>query len=116
MQDLIQHLQDKADLTAEQAEKSIHAIKDYVVTKFPMLQGAVDNMFGKTATATVTTEPSLTDKISSAASDAGHKVGDFASTAADKAKDLAHDATEKAEEMYDSAKDKLTNIFGGKND
>lgn len=45
MTDLIQHLQDKAGITAEQAEKSLQAIKEYVVGKFPMLAGAVENMF-----------------------------------------------------------------------
>lgn len=45
MIELIQHLQEKAGITAEQAEKSLQTIKEYVVSKFPMLEGAVENMF-----------------------------------------------------------------------
>lgn len=45
MNELIQLLQDKAGLTPEQAHKSLETIKQFVVDKFPMLAGAVDNIF-----------------------------------------------------------------------
>jgi len=46
MQELIEKLKTEAGLTDEQAKKAIEAIKNYVVEKFPMLESAVNNMFG----------------------------------------------------------------------
>lgn len=46
MQELIEKLKAEAGLTDEQAKKAIEAIKSYVVEKFPMLEGAVNNVFG----------------------------------------------------------------------
>ncbi|MES1216469.1 MAG: hypothetical protein ABUT20_13210 [Bacteroidota bacterium] len=46
MQELIDKLKSEAGLTDEQAEKALQTIKDYVVEKFPMLEGAVNNVFG----------------------------------------------------------------------
>lgn len=46
MQELINKLKAEAGLTDEQARKAIEAIKNYVVEKFPMLEGAVNNVFG----------------------------------------------------------------------
>jgi len=47
MQDLIEKLKTEAGLTEDQAKKALDTIKAYVVEKFPMLEGAVDNMFGQ---------------------------------------------------------------------
>ncbi len=47
MQELIDKLKTEAGLTDEQAKKAIAAIKDFVVEKFPMLEGAVGNLFGQ---------------------------------------------------------------------
>ena len=46
MQELIEKLKAEAGLTDEQAKKAIEAVKNYVVEKFPMLEGAVGNLFG----------------------------------------------------------------------
>jgi len=46
MQELIEKLKSEAGLTDEQARKAIETIKNYVVEKFPMLEGAVSNLFG----------------------------------------------------------------------
>ena len=46
MQELIDKLKAEAGLTDEQAKKAIEAIKNYVIEKFPMLEGAVGNLFG----------------------------------------------------------------------
>jgi nucleoid DNA-binding protein len=46
MQELIDKLKDNAGLTDEQAQKAIETIKNYVVEKFPMLEGAVGSLFG----------------------------------------------------------------------
>jgi sRNA-binding protein len=47
MQELIDKLKTEAGLSDEQAKKAIAAIKNYVVEKFPMLEGAVGNLFGE---------------------------------------------------------------------
>ncbi len=46
MQELIQKLETEAGLTPEQAQQAIETIKNYVIEKFPMLEGAVGNIFG----------------------------------------------------------------------
>jgi hypothetical protein len=47
MQELIEKLKSEAGLTDEEAQKAIATIKNYVVEKFPMLEGAVGNLFGQ---------------------------------------------------------------------
>jgi hypothetical protein len=46
MEELIQKLKTEVGLTDDQAKKAIEAVKNYVVEKFPMLEGAVGNLFG----------------------------------------------------------------------
>lgn len=46
MQELVEKLKAEAGLTDEQAHKAIATIKSFVVEKFPMLEGAVNNVFG----------------------------------------------------------------------
>lgn len=46
MQELINKLKAEAGLTDEQAKKAIESIKNFIVEKFPMLEGAVNNVFG----------------------------------------------------------------------
>lgn len=46
MQELIEKLKTEAGLTDEQAKKAIETIKKFVVEKYPMLEGAVSNVFG----------------------------------------------------------------------
>ena len=46
MEELIAKLKTEAKLTDEQAKKAIEVIKNFVVEKFPMLEGAVGNLFG----------------------------------------------------------------------
>lgn len=46
MNELIEKLKAEAGLTDEQAAKTLETIKNYVVEKFPMLEGAVGNLFG----------------------------------------------------------------------
>jgi len=116
MTELIQLLQDKAGVTAEQATKSLQAIKDYVTGKFPMLAGAVDNMFAgatekvvevKTEVTQTVTEtpgtPGMLDKISDVIpGETGQKIEDFAKNAA-----------EKAEDAFEGIKEKVSGLFGG---
>ena len=46
MQELIDKLIVEAGLTDEQAKQAIATIKGFIVEKFPMLEGAVSNIFG----------------------------------------------------------------------
>jgi hypothetical protein len=46
MQELIDKLKADAGLTDEQAKKAIETVKNFVVEKFPMLEGAVGSLFG----------------------------------------------------------------------
>ena len=108
MQELINRLTEKAGISADQAAKSLETIKDFVKEKFPMLGGAVDNMFASApqSSTTVTApkaEESVMDKISDVIpSQTGEKVEEFT-------KNAAH----KAEEVFDSVKDKINGMFGG---
>ena len=43
--ELIDRLKTQAGLSDEQAKQVIETIKNYVVDKYPMLSGAVNNMF-----------------------------------------------------------------------
>jgi hypothetical protein len=45
--ELVEKLKTQAGLSDEQAKKVVETIKDFVVEKYPMLQGAVNNIFGK---------------------------------------------------------------------
>jgi hypothetical protein len=45
MEELIDRLKEKAGITAEQAQSVLETVKDYVKEKFPMLEGAVENLF-----------------------------------------------------------------------
>ncbi|GHT82769.1 hypothetical protein FACS1894125_5720 [Actinomycetota bacterium] len=47
MNELIERLVAEAGLTPEQAQKAIETIAGYVKEKFPMLGGAVNNIFKK---------------------------------------------------------------------
>ena len=44
--ELVERLKTQAGLNDEQANKVIDTIKDFVVDKYPMLAGAVNNIFG----------------------------------------------------------------------
>lgn len=46
MEELIEKLKAEAGLTEEQAKKALETVRNYVVDKFPMLEGAVGTLFG----------------------------------------------------------------------
>ena len=58
MKDLIQRITQSAGISEEQAAKALETIKDYVKENFPMLGGAVDNLFGS-SDASKAEEPGL---------------------------------------------------------
>ena len=45
MNEIVERLTNEADLTPEQAQKALETIVNYVKEKFPMIGGAVDQMF-----------------------------------------------------------------------
>ncbi|MGJ7030183.1 hypothetical protein [Niabella hirudinis] len=47
MQELIEKLKAEVNLDDAQAQKAIEAVKNYIIEKFPMLEGAVANLFGQ---------------------------------------------------------------------
>ena len=47
MQELIEKLKTEAGLSDEQSKQAIATIKNFIVEKFPMLEGAVNNVFGE---------------------------------------------------------------------
>ncbi|WP_018626012.1 hypothetical protein [Niabella aurantiaca] len=47
MQELIDKLKAEANLNDDQALKAVEAVKNYIIEKFPMLEGAVANLFGQ---------------------------------------------------------------------
>lgn len=49
MEELINKLKENAGINDEQALKALETIKNYVKEKFPMLGGAVDNMFSSSS-------------------------------------------------------------------
>ena len=45
MEELITKITENAGITPDQATKALETIKDFVKEKFPMMAGAVDNLF-----------------------------------------------------------------------
>ena len=112
MQELINKLTEKAGISAEQAGKAIDTIKEFVKEKFPMMSGAVDNLFSAQAgdaTAQVASQVkdasggSILDKISDV----------IPGQTGEKVEEVAKNIANKAEDLFDSAKDKLGSMFGG---
>lgn len=46
MNELIERIVKETGVTPEQAQKTVTTIADYIKEKFPMIGGAVDNLFG----------------------------------------------------------------------
>ncbi|UAY52413.1 HU family DNA-binding protein [Ferruginibacter albus] len=71
MQELINHLVEKVGLTQEQANGAIEAVKNFVKEKFPMLEGAVENLFSQQSggTATDGSSSGIMDNITDKAED-----------------------------------------------
>lgn len=121
MQELITRLTEKAGISADQAGKAIDTIKDFVKEKFPMMAGAVDNLFAAApetiAAATPVAIPVATAIVDPAAPAANttllDKISDVIPGATgQKVEDFAKGAALKAEEVFDSLKDKVSDMFG----
>lgn len=49
MKELIQNIMANANISEPQAVKALETVKDFVKEKFPMMAGAVDNLFASAA-------------------------------------------------------------------
>ena len=95
MDELIKKLQNLHGLSAEQAQGILGTITGYIKEKFPMVAGAVDNLFSSSSSTTTSSEGN---------SESGNildKISDFV-------------PGESGQKIEDFAKDKLGNLFGGK--
>ena len=103
MEELIQKLQSIHGLSAEQSRGILNTIVSFVKEKFPMVGGAIDNLFqtGPTTAASGTTSSNVQE-----ANNPIHDGGDFL----DKISDFIPGATGEKVEQY--AKDKLGGLFG----
>ena len=101
MEELIQKLQSVHGLSAEQSHGILNTIVTFVKEKFPMVGGAIDNIFqtGSAPTADTT-------NVQDTANVPVHDGGDFL----DKISDFIPGAT--GEKIEGFAKDKLGGLFG----
>ena len=116
MHELITKIAEEAGISTEQANTALETVKKYVIEKFPMMAGAVDNLFGASQEAASTgetipplaSEPKaedhpIIDKINEVLhSETSHKMEAF-----------AINAVNKAEDAIDVVKNKLNNLLGG---
>ncbi len=104
MEELIKKLQDNHGLSAEQSHGILSTITNFVKEKFPMVGGAIDNIFqsGTTPSGPGTTPSDVNDTVA----DPVHDGGGFM----DKISDFIPGATGENIEAF--AKDKLGGLFG----
>jgi hypothetical protein len=104
MDELIQKLQDVHGLSAEQSNGILNTIAGFIKEKFPMVGGAIDNIF---QSGTMPSAPATTAGTGAATTSAIHDGGDFL----DKISDYIPGST--GEKIEEFAKDKLGGFFGG---
>jgi hypothetical protein len=115
MHELVSKIAEQAGISTDQANTALETVKTYVIEKFPMMAGAVDNLFGASQESASTgetippfaSEPKadhpIIDKINEALhSETSHKMEAF-----------AINAVNKAEDAIDVVKNKLNNFLGG---
>ncbi|HNP53240.1 MAG TPA: hypothetical protein PKK69_01430 [Ferruginibacter sp.] len=108
MQELINRLTEKAGLSADQASKAIDTVKDFIKEKFPMVAGAVDNVFSNQPAAGA-------EKVASGATGIMDKISDvIPGEAGEKVEQFAKQAADKAEDLFDEAKEKISGLFNKK--
>ena len=101
MEELIQKLQNVHGLSAEQSHSILNTITTFIKEKFPMVSGAIDNLFhsGASSAATgATVTPETANTV--------HDGGDFL----DRISDFIPGAT--GEKIETFAKDKLGGLLG----
>ncbi len=108
MQELIEKLQNIHGLSSEQSHGILNTIKDFIKEKFPMVGGAIDNIFpAQTEAPTNTTTPNGDTGTTAGPATKG---GSFL----DKISDYI--PGQEGEKVEQFAKDKLGGMFGGKKD
>ena len=106
MKELIEKLQNLHGLTAEQSQGILNTITGYIKEKFPMVSGAIDNLF---QAGTTPSSPGTTPAETQTATNATlPNSGDLL----DKISDFIPGAT--GQKIEDFAKDKLGGFFGEK--
>ena len=114
MNDLISSLSEKAGITAEQATKAVDHLKDYVKEKFPMMAGAVDNLFAS-APAPAAVDAIVDPTAPAVAHNVFDKISDvIPGETGEKVETFVKDSAAKAEEAFDHLKEKMSNLFGSK--
>ncbi len=101
-EELIQKLQNVHGLSAEQSHGILNTIVSFVKEKFPMVGGAIDNLFQTNSAATTATTTNPVDTVNAPV----HDGGDFL----DKISDFIPGAT--GEKIEGFAKEKLGGLFG----
>jgi nucleoid DNA-binding protein len=116
MHELITKIAEEAGISNQQAATALETVKTYVKEKFPMMAGAVDNLFG----ATEETPPSPSNEVPPAAAPTAevHPIIDkisevLHSETSIKMEAFAINAVQKAEEAIDMAKNKLNDLLKG---
>ena len=104
MQELLDKLKNVHGLSSEQSHGILNTIKEYIKEKFPMVGGAVDNLFppnnGAGTGTTTAGDLGTTDAPVAKGGSFLDKISDF----------IPGETGEKAEQF---AKDKLGGMFGG---
>lgn len=105
MEELLQKLQSIHGLSAEQSSGVLNTITGYIKEKFPMVGGAIDNLFpsGITSAAGATATNAATSTTASAAPASGDLLDEISNF-------IPGEAGQKIE---DFAKSKLGGLFGG---
>ena len=101
MEELIQKLQSIHGLSAEQSHGILNTITTFIKEKFPMVSGAIDNLF-QTDTTSSATPTNTQDSAANPVQDGGSFL--------DKISDFIPGAT--GEKVESFAKDKLGGLFG----
>jgi hypothetical protein len=104
MEELIQKLQSLHGLSAEQSHGILNTITGYIKEKFPMVAGAVDNLFQSGTTPSAPGSAPADAQATVNASQGGDDV-------LDKISDFIPGAT--GQKIEDFAKEKLGGFFGG---
>jgi hypothetical protein len=108
MEELIQKLQQVHGLSAEQSQKILGTIADYLKEKFPMVGGAIDNLF---QSGTTPSGPGTTpEDVQSTVQDPLNNNSDLM----DKVSQFIPGANE--ENIQDFAKKNLSGLFGNNED
>lgn len=112
MQELIQKLKDLHGLQPEKSYQVLNTIKDFIKDKFPMMAGAVDNLFPAEVPAT-DTDKAQAVAGSTPAGDTGNTEGpaEKGGSFLDKISDFVPGETGEKAETF--AKDKLGGLVNG---